>query len=282
MHLKNIRLHGWLGKYIGLIIGYYFLGPLGSLAGLLIGNFIDKEWAQHSVQTYLSNYHQLRAETQKIFFEATFLIMGYIAKTDGHVSRQEISMAQTIMEEMQLNSQKKESAKQLFTLGKKNSFNLSQTLEQLLNHCKNNRELLKLFIDIQYRAAQADTLSELKIKALDNILIYLGFAPLHKQYQFYEDFLFSNRQNNSTHSQQQSNQYNTSASNSLAGAYAVLEVSPNASKQEVKKAYRLLISKNHPDKLIAKGLPESMIKIANDKTQQITKAYELICRTQGW
>ncbi len=55
-----------------------------------------------------------------------------------------------------------------------------------------------------------------------------------------------------------------------------------ASKQEVKKAYRRLLSRNHPDKLIAQGLPEAMIKVANEKTQKIMKAYELICRSKGW
>ncbi len=50
----------------------------------------------------------------------------------------------------------------------------------------------------------------------------------------------------------------------------------------MKRAYRRLISRNHPDKLIAQGLPEEMIKIANDKTQKITKAYEQICTSKGW
>ena len=68
----------------------------------------------------------------------------------------------------------------------------------------------------------------------------------------------------------------------LDHAYAILEVSPTSSKQDVKRAYRRLMSKNHPDKLIAKGLPESMIKIANEKTQAISKAYEQICESKGW
>ena len=42
------------------------------------------------------------------------------------------------------------------------------------------------------------------------------------------------------------------------------------------------MSRNHPDKLISKGLPEEMIKIANEKTQNIRKAYEQICTSKGW
>jgi DnaJ like chaperone protein len=61
-----------------------------------------------------------------------------------------------------------------------------------------------------------------------------------------------------------------------------MEISPDSSKQEVKQAYRRLLSRHHPDKLIAKGVSEEKIKWANDKTQKIVKAYELICKTKGW
>jgi len=53
-------------------------------------------------------------------------------------------------------------------------------------------------------------------------------------------------------------------------------VSESASDAEVKKAYRRLISQHHPDKLVSKGLPDEMMKIAKEKTQQITEAYDTI------
>jgi DnaJ like chaperone protein len=56
----------------------------------------------------------------------------------------------------------------------------------------------------------------------------------------------------------------------------VLDVPKSAADSEVKKAYRRLMSQHHPDKLVSKGLPEEMIKLANEKTQQIRKAYERI------
>ena len=67
----------------------------------------------------------------------------------------------------------------------------------------------------------------------------------------------------------------------LEDAYAILEVSPQASDREVKKAYRLLMSRHHPDKLVAKGLPEEMMKIATEKTQEIRAAYEIVKNSRG-
>ena len=49
---------------------------------------------------------------------------------------------------------------------------------------------------------------------------------------------------------------------------------------DLKKAYRRLMSQHHPDKLVAKGLPEQLIKDATEKTQQIKAAYELIRKSR--
>ena len=63
---------------------------------------------------------------------------------------------------------------------------------------------------------------------------------------------------------------------SLDDAYSVLNVDENASDAEVKKSYRRLIGQHHPDKLVAKGLPEEMMKIATRRTREIRQAYERI------
>jgi DnaJ like chaperone protein len=67
----------------------------------------------------------------------------------------------------------------------------------------------------------------------------------------------------------------------VAQAYEVLGVSRTASDAEVTKAYRRLMNQNHPDKLVAKGLPESMMKVAEEKTRQIRAAYELLREARG-
>jgi DnaJ like chaperone protein len=67
----------------------------------------------------------------------------------------------------------------------------------------------------------------------------------------------------------------------LNNAYQVLEIAANASDEEVVKAYRRQLSRHHPDKLKANGLPESMIEHAKERTQQIIEAWELIKERRG-
>jgi DnaJ like chaperone protein len=67
----------------------------------------------------------------------------------------------------------------------------------------------------------------------------------------------------------------------VAQAYEVLGVERSASDAEVIKAYRRLMSQHHPDKLLAKGLPESMLQLAQEKTAQIRAAYDLLRAARG-
>jgi DnaJ like chaperone protein len=64
-------------------------------------------------------------------------------------------------------------------------------------------------------------------------------------------------------------------------AYAILNVSAAATDKEVKQSYRRLMNQHHPDKLVAKGLPEEMMKLAAQKTDEIRKAYERIKEVRG-
>lgn len=277
--------HNWWGKLIGAFFGYLIAGSAGALIGILIGNFFDRGLSEHFSRPHWSYHSEKRKAVQKIFFDTTFSVMGHIAKVDGRVSKQEIQMAQTLMDEMGLNKGQIKEAETCFTHGKHSQFNLYEVLTRLQRASHDNPELLKLFIDIQYRAAQVDGLSLKKQQVLNTILSQFGFAPLHEQYRFYEDFAYeySHRYTHQKQSSSSHQQYSRPPpAHALDYAFGILEVKPSATKDEVKRAYRRLMSRNHPDKLISKGLPQEMIKMANEKTQKIRKAYDQICESKGW
>jgi len=69
---------------------------------------------------------------------------------------------------------------------------------------------------------------------------------------------------------------------SLKDAYNILNVNADSSDAEIKKAYRRLLSQHHPDKLVSKGLPEEMMKMAAQKTHEIRKAYEKVKDKRGF
>lgn len=83
------------------------------------------------------------------------------------------------------------------------------------------------------------------------------------------------QQSQQNHSQQWQRKATTSP-------YQILGVSSSDSKVVIRRAYKKLMSQNHPDKLIAKGLPPEMIEIAKTKTQNIQAAWEEIKQTRGF
>jgi DnaJ like chaperone protein len=68
---------------------------------------------------------------------------------------------------------------------------------------------------------------------------------------------------------------------SLEDAYDALGVTPEVGDKDLKRAYRKLMSENHPDKLIAQGVPEDMVKLATERSQEIQAAYEMVRKARG-
>ena len=254
----------FLGKILGAFFGYMLAGPFGALLGLMIGNFFDKGVAQSGRVS-----HEAHIQIQKAFFKATFSVMGHVAKADGRISESEIQIARTIMRRMQLNTEQKAEAIAYFSEGKQSTFNLDEALSDLLRSCSRHFSLLKMFVEIQYQAAQVERrLNPEKTRILQTISTRLGFTPF---FAYYQQSGYDPNQRRATHPR-----------DTLSKAYTTLEIDKAATKAEVKRAYRKLMSQHHPDKLIAQGLPEEMIKIATEKSQNIQSAYEEIKKAKGF
>ena len=256
------------GKIIGALVGVMFLGPIGLAFGFIIGHLYDLGYFKAFAEITRGAAH---THTQQLFFNNTFKVMGYIAKSDGHVSEKEIHIAQTIMSKMGLNEAQRQEAIRLFSLGKQPQFNITQSLFEIRHACRMQPPLLQLFLDIQLQMASADGyLSAAKKSALDYICGQLGARG----------FQFNSNENTEQHYHYQQ-KARPSPLFSIQEAYQVLGVTQQATPDEIKKAYRRLMSQNHPDKLIAKGLPPEMIQLATQKTQRIQKAYDEIRKLQG-
>lgn len=260
----------WWGKVIGGAFGYMLGGPLGMLLGAALGHNFDKGFAGIQFQ------HVDLERIQSAFFTATFSIMGHVAKSDGRVSEEEIEMARRIMSHMQLSPEQQKIAVRLFNEGKQANFNLDAVLEQFRQECHRRRNLLQMFMEIQIATTIADGVVN---KAERDTLIHIGDRLGFTLYNI--ESLINMVQAQQQYARGYTDIRRPTPKASLADAYAVMGITKSASDSEVKKAYRKLMNQHHPDKLVAKGLPEEMMKIATEKTQEIKQAYEQIKEARG-
>jgi DnaJ like chaperone protein len=254
----------WWGKLIGGTFGFMLGGPLGAILGASLGHNFDRGLNGMDGAESLGFIDV--EKVQSAFFTATFSMMGHLAKSDGRITKAEIAVAESVMQQMKLSAQQKKVAISLFEKGKQPDFPVRAALQQLREECHFRRNLLQMFLEILIVTALADgDLQPAERQVLDMAATAVGFSP--QEFQAILRRLQASRQ---THGKEES------ASARLDKAYQTLGIPSNASDDDVKRAYRRLMSQHHPDKLVAKGLPQEMMDLANQKTLEIKAAYELI------
>lgn len=253
----------WWGKVVGGTFGFMMGGPLGAILGAALGNYFDDGLNNLSLDDSLGLGATERV--QSVFFTTTFSVMGYVAKSDGQVSREEIAMAEQVIRQMRLNKQQRKLAIRLFGEGKKAGFPIHEVLAQFRKESYRRCSLMQMFLEIQIATAFADGRFDSQEQGvLEQIASDLGYT--------HDDFIaLLSRVTGQAHFAEQG-----SVRSRVSAAYELLGVSEKTSDAELKKAYRRQMNQHHPDKLVAKGLPEEMVEIATEKTQDIKAAYELI------
>lgn len=261
----------WWGKILGGIFGYLINGPVTALLGALLGHFLDTLGT--TKESKPSRQHKNTAYTARAnYFSSTFYVMGHVCKADGHVSADEIRVAREVMDRMELTKPQCERAIGLFNEGKSPAFPIDQVLMKLKVSCSTQKNLLRMFMEIQIMAAMADgDLSSVEHRLLLQISERLGISRV--EYQHIEERV---RIAMGISDKSDQGEYSNSEKKARE-AYVFLGIEEGASDRDVKKAYRRLLSQHHPDKLVSKGLPEEMMKLATQKTHEIRQAYEIIC-----
>ena len=254
----------WWGTLIGGAFGYLIGGPIGALLGASLGSSFGgaARRLDGGGAFGIDAGPSRRERAQLAFFAATFGVMGQVAKADGRVSPEEIRLAEQVMDQLGLDAEQRRAARALFNEGRSGAFRLDDVLDQLRSECLRGSNIRRMFLEIQFQAAWADGgLHPEERSLLQHIAARLGLSRA--------DYI------------QLENMFGSAASASADGpsletAYATLGVSPDTPYDDVKRAYRRLMNRHHPDKLAAKGLPEEMMQAATERTQQIKAAWETV------
>lgn len=246
--------------FILALVGLFVGGLRGLLWGAAIGFAIGQ----------VSRYFVVKGVTfvQSQFVETTFAVMGAVCKADGVVTRDEIRTVENLFHRLNLSPEQRTVAMAAFTRGKSPAFDLDAAVTQFARASRHQRPMLMMFLQLQVAAVAADgNVHAAEHQMLVRIARLLGLSEADVAQL--EALL-------------RTGTAGPTPGGKLEDAYAALGLTSQATDAQVKQAYRRLMSQNHPDKLAAKGLPESMRDMAEEKTREISVAYALIKEARGF
>ncbi len=279
---------GFWGKALGVGFGFMFGGPLGAVLGGVLGHMYDVESDQHKAGLGIrcpycgknvrptadghcpvcgGDLKPAGARQPKSVFDRQFLfyvsltsLAAKMAKADGVVTADEIRAFDNFLrDELKLSAAERKIVAQIFNQAKNSPEDPMAFARQFRDLIGRQPEVLQMMVHLLFRIALADgkfhPAEEEFIRQVSNIF---GLTPNE-----YEQIraLFIKIDNR---------------------AYQVLGLSPEASVEEIRITYKKLVNQYHPDRLIAKGVPEDFIKIANEKMAEINNAYEQIRKERGF
>ena len=263
----------YTGKILGALLGFLALGVIGGLVGFFVGHLFDSGLVRAIRMTGPDGLHALQQE----FFDTTFVMLGYVAKADGRVSESEVAQAEAMFAQWRLTPSQRASAIKRFKRGSEPEFDPSEELARFRRTAslrpQTSQTLMLFLVGMALADGRLDTAER---ETLSRVARMLGMSDAALQ----RIISMVAAQANFGNQRQQRQQYQPQRSQ-LSDAYEALGISADADDRALKKAYRRLMSENHPDKLSARGVPEEMVALATQRSQNITAAYDVIKASRG-
>lgn len=228
------------GKLGGAAAGLLAGGPLGALLGAITGHvLIDRGTAVDPDHPGIA------------FTIAIIALSAKMAKADGTVTRDEVEAFRRIF---RVPAQEEANVRRIFNFARQDTAGYETYARQIASLFRGRPSILEDVLDGLFEIAKADgVLHPSELRFLARVADIFGFSP-------------------DAFARIRAAHFGPDA----ADPYDVLGVAPDASDEELKRTYRLLVRENHPDSLIARGVPEEFVALANEKLAAINGAYERI------
>lgn len=235
-----------LGKWIAGALGWAMFGPLGGILGYVIASKLES--LSQAVQ---QGDNQSKGQRNS-FLMSLLVLSAAIIKADGKTSQQELSTVRSFFAR-NFGPQAGNDAEEIIKSILSKDFNLYEVCSQIRSNMDYSQRLQLFHYLVSLGAC--DGLHPREIDILETIATYIGLSQSETD-SIIAQFKPSNDSN-----------------------YKILEISPDATNEEVKKAYRKMAVKYHPDKVATLG--SDIQKAAEEKFKTISAAYEAICRERG-
>lgn len=261
---------GVLGGIIGGVGGFLFGGPWGAIFGACVGSSVEE-----NLQSSAKRRRTAAAggEPMRVFCVTAAAMLAKMAKADGRITRDEIEAVEIAFRRLGFSPSMRTLAVKVFRQAKDDRHSIYEYAADFAETVQ-YPEMRILFYELLWDLACADG----HVSANEHVILQHMTGALRIPPGYYQ--LFANERlrrdsggggGGSSYTQE----------DALADAYRQLDVSPNASDDEVKKAYRQMAKKYHPDALRAQGLPEEMIAKATERMSKINAAWAAVKSARG-